>query len=652
MIFRLVLAAFVLCAAVTSGAAATITVTNLADSGPGSLRQAILDANASPLEDAINFQSGLEGPGARITLSSPLIITGSATNWLRITGPSEFLLGRIEVSGNNANPVFVIQSGVVSIISLRVLQGRANGAFPSGGAIYSSGSSLTLDSVSVTQSSAGLDGGGIFIGAGALTMSNSTVTGNNATRDGGGIALDVNTSATITNSQISQNQLLAVNETDGGGGGGIALAGAGPGTGAALLTLTNSTVTENSTSAGKNGGGIAAGTGSVVMLERALLVRNTATGNGGGLAARAANLTITNSFIDGNSAQTGGGIYRDFQADAPAGSIVYSTIAKNTAAVSGGGIASGTVNPISIRGTIIADNTAPDGPDILGSVLSQGYNLFESLSGATITGPTTGNITNLDPLLGPISGTGGILVLNVGSPAIDAGDPSNFTATDYRGAPRPSDGDGNGTWLPDIGAFERTLGTVHFNRVDTYVAENIAGGLARITIERDGADGDMTVQYTVSNGSAVLGSDYQAASGTFTFSGGANTGTISFPIVNDSIIESDETVIINLTSATPGARIGSPATAVVTIMNDDRGFSVSGRVMTPTGQGLRNATVQLVNAQGAITTTTSSFGTYSFENVSSSGPYTVRVISKRYRFAPRTEAFQASATNINFTALE
>ena len=40
---------------VSSLSAATFTVTSTANSGPGTLRQAILDANASPGTDTINF---------------------------------------------------------------------------------------------------------------------------------------------------------------------------------------------------------------------------------------------------------------------------------------------------------------------------------------------------------------------------------------------------------------------------------------------------------------------------------------------------------------------------------------------------------------------------------------------------------------------
>ena len=49
----------VLIAAAMNAAAATFVVTNANDSGPGSLRQAVLDANAAPSADTIVFDSGL-----------------------------------------------------------------------------------------------------------------------------------------------------------------------------------------------------------------------------------------------------------------------------------------------------------------------------------------------------------------------------------------------------------------------------------------------------------------------------------------------------------------------------------------------------------------------------------------------------------------
>lgn len=61
--------------------AATFTVTSLNDSGAGSLRKAVLDANAAPGNDTIAFQSGLTGT---IVLTSGEI---AITDRVAINGP-------------------------------------------------------------------------------------------------------------------------------------------------------------------------------------------------------------------------------------------------------------------------------------------------------------------------------------------------------------------------------------------------------------------------------------------------------------------------------------------------------------------------------------------------------------------------------------
>src|SRR4051812_27705122 len=71
----------------------TFTVKNLADTGAGSLRQAVLDANANPGADVIRF-----GPHARdgiITLTGGEL---SITDSLTIDGPGD---NRLTISGND-----------------------------------------------------------------------------------------------------------------------------------------------------------------------------------------------------------------------------------------------------------------------------------------------------------------------------------------------------------------------------------------------------------------------------------------------------------------------------------------------------------------------------------------------------------------------
>src|SRR5262249_53534847 len=80
--------------------------------GPGSLRQAVLDANAHPGADLIQFAPGLHGT---LTLTSgELAITDSVD----ISGPGANELG---VSGNNASRIFEIAAGLnVTITGLTI----------------------------------------------------------------------------------------------------------------------------------------------------------------------------------------------------------------------------------------------------------------------------------------------------------------------------------------------------------------------------------------------------------------------------------------------------------------------------------------------------------------------------------------------------
>ena len=81
--------------------------------------------------------------------------------------------------------------------------------------------------------------------------------------------------------------------------------------------------------------------------------------------------------------------------------------------------------------------------------------------------------------------------------------------------------------------------------------------------------------------------------------------------------------------------------------------SVTGRVTTPTGLGLRNAVVSLIDSTNVTrTATTSSFGIYTFNNVATGGTYTMTVASKRFRFSPRSLQIGGNLTGIDFTGME
>jgi uncharacterized delta-60 repeat protein len=82
------------------------------------------------------------------------------------------------------------------------------------------------------------------------------------------------------------------------------------------------------------------------------------------------------------------------------------------------------------------------------------------------------------------------------------------------------------------------------------------------------------------------------------------------------------------------------------------GLTVSGRVTTPDGLGLRNASVTLTDSVGRVrTATTSSFGYYTLTNVEL-GAYTVSVSSRRYRFASRSLQLGSNLVDVDFVGLQ
>lgn len=81
--------------------------------------------------------------------------------------------------------------------------------------------------------------------------------------------------------------------------------------------------------------------------------------------------------------------------------------------------------------------------------------------------------------------------------------------------------------------------------------------------------------------------------------------------------------------------------------------TISGQVLTSTGQGLRNAIVTLTTQGGGSTQVpTSSLGFYGFTNLTPGQQYTISVASRRYRFEPVTVTPNQSLVTVNFTGLE
>jgi hypothetical protein len=398
--------------------ATTFTVTNTNDSGPGSLRAAIEQANAKAGSDQIVFADGLSDT---ITLASPLpTITGEAE--LAINGG-----GDVTVSGNHKVGIFEVRSiypDAMTKLTLRNLT-IADGAgtvttFGRQGGGINNDSTVEVVNVTFSGNQAGF-GGAIYNGMfGKLTVRNSTFSGNSTTNErgdeGGGIDNSSIYDFTVTNSTFSDNTA--------GYGGGIFNGGGGTTSEPSKATVTNSTFSNNHAD---GGAGIYNWAGPLEVTNTSFS-GNSAVFGGGGIANIASydRVTVTNSTFSGNSANGGSGILNN------SGSFsmhVSNTIMTNS--LNGGNCASS--EPFRVG----------DG----------GYNIDSGTScGFTAA---SGSLSNTDPLLDPVGlkDNGGLtqtIALQPDSPAVDLVGQGACPppTTDQRGVGRPQEE------ACDSGAFE------------------------------------------------------------------------------------------------------------------------------------------------------------------------------------------------------
>ncbi|MBW1687743.1 MAG: hypothetical protein JRS35_22125, partial [Deltaproteobacteria bacterium] len=140
----------------------TFTVSNTDDSGSGSLRQAIIDANGTNGADQIVFDATLVGQ--TITLDSALPVIAES-----VTIDGEAAAG-LTIDGDGSGRVFFVDTGTVEIANLDVVggaaeggagAGRGGGGLGAGGGLFvASGAQVTLRNVVFDDHTAeGGDGG-------------------------------------------------------------------------------------------------------------------------------------------------------------------------------------------------------------------------------------------------------------------------------------------------------------------------------------------------------------------------------------------------------------------------------------------------------------------------------------------------------------
>jgi Calx-beta domain/Beta-propeller repeat len=150
-----------------------------------------------------------------------------------------------------------------------------------------------------------------------------------------------------------------------------------------------------------------------------------------------------------------------------------------------------------------------------------------------------------------------------------------------------------------------TFGAVTYNVLESHSP-------AQITVARSGpAAGQVTVQFATSNGTATAPADYTTVNRTLTFAPGVRLVTVSIPIVNDTIIEGQETVNLALSNVQGAAVLGSErTTATLFIDDDDLGGAIQFSAAAYTvSEGSAVATITLVRTGGVAGPVTVDFAT-------------------------------------------
>jgi len=217
------------------------------------------------------------------------------------------------------------------------------------------------------------------------------------------------------------------------------------------------------------------------------------------------------------------------------------------------------------------------------------YSVNESVGTATITvsrlGSSSGAITVQYQTANILASYGSDYLSAYGLLSWEAGDMSDktFTVTIL------NDTVAEGTWSESVqltlysptggaGLGAQSTATLWISDDDTNIALTTGtysvtedGGAATITASRTGfSTGTVCVTYSAADGSALVGTDYTATSGTLCWADGdmANK-TFQVPIIDDTVVEANETINVSLSNPTGSATLGSQSTAVLTIVDQD-----------------------------------------------------------------------------------
>jgi uncharacterized repeat protein (TIGR01451 family)/uncharacterized delta-60 repeat protein len=154
---------------------------------------------------------------------------------------------------------------------------------------------------------------------------------------------------------------------------------------------------------------------------------------------------------------------------------------------------------------------------------------------------------------------------------------------------------------------ETAPGQFVYAATNFYVAENAGSALVTV-IRTNGHSGIVQVNFATSNGSALAGTDYVPTNGVLTFPDGVTVASFTVPIIDNTVVQNPRSFNVTLSNPTGGAIIGSVATELVTILDNDIGISLS----TPTftvDEGNGTATISVLRLNGSNGVVTVNYST-------------------------------------------
>ncbi|TRU88111.1 MAG: hypothetical protein EWV76_09640 [Microcystis novacekii Mn_MB_F_20050700_S1] len=175
-------------------------------------------------------------------------------------------------------------------------------------------------------------------------------------------------------------------------------------------------------------------------------------------------------------------------------------------------------------------------------------------------------------------------------------------------------------------------GVIQFSN-GTYSINENGTPVTAVTLTRsNGSDGAVSVRINLTNGTATAPSDYNNTPITVNFANGETTKNVTIPIIDDSVLETTETINLTLSNPSNGVTIGSQNSAIVNIIDND---------FKPT------LTVNIVAEQ--ITEGNTIQGTVT-RNTDTTDPLTVTLVSSdnTQLTVPTTVIIPAGSNSVNF----